>query len=59
MSKLKQEIFIERKVTRIHSPDYLESKRLFCRFLSVLALDYLIDSFGLYSHFMLSSLNIE
>ena len=36
-------------VTMIHSPDYLGSRRLVC--LLFLALDYLIDNFGLYSHF--------
>ena len=44
MSKLKLK-YIKRNVTMIHSPDYLGSMRLVC--VLFLALDYLIDNFGL------------
>ena len=44
VSKLKLK-YIKRNVTMIHSPDYLGSMRLVC--VLFLALDYLIDNFGL------------
>ena len=47
--KHKKQIFMSKLK---HSPDYMGSRRWVCLlFLSVLALDYLKDSFGLYSHF--------